>query len=76
MTTTTFSLTWKIRGSDVFQQDWQSECNTLAGAMARWTDFWGVTLADCEAFSFSECDSPIAFEISYKPVLPPRGEAE
>jgi hypothetical protein len=76
MTTTTFSLTWKIRGSDVFQQDWQSQENTFAGAMARWTDFWGVTLADCEAFSFSECESPIEFSITHKADLPPKGEVE
>lgn len=55
-----FAFKWKLIGSDAFEQ--QIYGDDLADAMDTWQELWGITTADCEAFSFSMETARMVFD--------------
>lgn len=61
----TVTFIWKIRGSDVFEQTFR-DYSSVDEAFEDWKDCWGIDIADCEVFSFSEDTSPVYLKIKYR----------
>jgi len=55
---------WKIKGSDLFEQSFYGR--TMEDAIEHWSDFWNISMDDCEAFSFSINSSKVIFEVEHK----------
>lgn len=59
-----FTFKWKLIDSDAFEQNIFGE--TFTQAFELWQDLWGITMDDCEAFSFSHETAKMAYDMKSK----------